>query len=83
MNAVGSLALGALTGSVLRHVGSAHLRTVAGTGFCGGLTTWSTASWESIRLVEEGAAAGAARYTVANLAASLVSGAIGLALFLT
>ena len=82
VNLVGSLILGGLAGSVLSGAGSAQVRNVLGAGFCGGLTTWSTASWEAIRLAEEGGVGRGARYTLANLGASLVAGAAGLALFL-
>ena len=80
VNVVGSFVLGLVTGFVIRHVGSSDLKAVVGTGFCGGLTTWSTASWETVRLVEEGALDVATRYTLANLAASLLAGGIGLGL---
>jgi CrcB protein len=82
VNVVGSLILGGLAGWVLSGAGSAQVRNVLGAGFCGGLTTWSTASWEAIRLAEEGGVGSGARYTLANLGVSLVAGAAGLALFL-
>ena len=78
VNVVGSLILGLVAGLVLRHGASSHLESVVGTGFCGGLTTWSTASWETVRLAEEGSLAAAARYTGVNLAASLAAAALGL-----
>ena len=82
VNVVGSLILGGLAGWVLSGAGSAQVRNVLGAGFCGGLTTWSTASWEAIRLAEEGGVGSGARCTLANLGVSLVAGAAGLALFL-
>src|SRR5207237_7875961 len=51
VNVVGSLVLGVLAGLALDHTGSSAVRTVLGAGFCGGLTTWSTASWETVRLL--------------------------------
>ena len=53
INVSGSFLLGVLTGLVLhRHTG-VDLRLVAGTGFCGGYTTFSTASFETVRLVQQ------------------------------
>jgi CrcB protein len=82
VNVAGSLILGVVAGWVLGGAGSAHVRAIVGAGFCGGLTTWSTASWEAISLAEEGGVGSGARYTLANLGASLLAGAAGLALFL-
>ena len=48
VNVVGSLVFGVIAGVVIRH-GGTDLRAIAGAGFCGGLTTWSTASWETIK----------------------------------
>ena len=79
VNVVGSLVLGAVAGLVLRHGASGTVEAVVGAGFCGGLTTWSTASWEAIRLAEEASLGAAARYTLINLVASLAAGAVGLA----
>jgi len=81
VNVVGSLVFGVIAGVVIRH-GGTDLRAIAGAGFCGGLTTWSTASWETIRLIEEGAATLAVRYALANLGGSLLAGALGLAIVL-
>jgi CrcB protein len=78
VNVVGSVILGLVAGLVLRHGVSSHLESVIGTGFCGGLTTWSTASWETVRLAEERSVAAAARYTGVNLVASLAAAALGL-----
>ena len=54
VNASGSLLLGILTGLSLYHGLGSHLLAVIGVGLCGGYTTWSTASWESIHLVHSG-----------------------------
>jgi CrcB protein len=82
VNVIGSLILGLIAGSFIHHGLSGHVRAVVGTGFCGGLTTWSTASWETVRLAEEGSGRLAVGYTLSNLGASLGAGAIGLAIAL-
>jgi len=78
VNVLGSLILGFLAGYVLSHAGGRTARTIVGTGFCGALTTWSTASWETVRLAEEGAAATAVTFTLVNLLASFAAAAIGI-----
>jgi CrcB protein len=78
VNLLGSLILGFLAGYVLSHTGGRTAKTVIGTGFCGGLTTWSTASWETVRLTEEGALATAVSFTLINLVASFAAAAIGI-----
>ena len=50
VNAIGSFVLGFATGLVAHHGLSSRLDTVLGVGFCGGLTTFSTASFETVRL---------------------------------
>jgi fluoride exporter len=49
VNLVGSFLLGVLTGLSLSH-GTAAWHLVLGTGFCGGFTTFSTASLEVVRI---------------------------------
>jgi CrcB protein len=53
INVSGSLLLGVVTGLVLFHGAPGTVRTVVGTGFCGGYTTFSTASFETVRLVQQ------------------------------
>ena len=53
VNVTGSFVLGLVTGLALAHVMPEELRLVVGTGFCGGYTTFSTASFETVRLVEQ------------------------------
>lgn len=77
VNVLGSCLLGLLTALALHHVGS-EARTILGVGFCGGLTTWSTATWETVRLVEEGELRTAREFVLANLGVSLAAGALPL-----
>lgn len=53
INVSGALLLGTITGLALRHDVSVKDKLVIGTGFCGGYTTFSTASFEAVRLLEE------------------------------
>ncbi|MFD5916838.1 fluoride efflux transporter CrcB [Kitasatospora sp. NPDC058201] len=70
VNAAGCLVLGLLTGAVAAGAASSHVRLLVGTGFCGALTTYSTFSYETLRLAE----GGAVRYALANVAGSVVAG---------
>ena len=80
VNVTGSLLLGLLTGLVLFDGVDDGWRLVLGTGFCGGFTTFSTASWASVRLVQEGRGPVAVLNLVAQLALSTTAAVIGLAL---
>jgi CrcB protein len=78
VNASGSLLLGILTGLSLYHGLGSHLLAVIGVGLCGGYTTWSTASWETVHLLHTGQRGYAAIYTVGGLAICLGAAAAGL-----
>ena len=68
VNLVASLLLGIMTAAG-NHV-SANLALLISTGFCGALSTFSTFSYETLRLVQ----AGARFHALANIAVSLVAG---------
>ncbi|MCK7624005.1 fluoride efflux transporter CrcB [Streptomyces sp. RS10V-4] len=70
VNAAGSLVLGLLTGAVAAGAAGPHLQLLLGTGLCGALTTYSTFSYETLRL----AADRARGYAALNVAMSLVAG---------
>jgi CrcB protein len=80
VNASGSLLLGILTGLSLYHGLGTHLLAIIGTGLCGGYTTWSTASWETIHLLHTGHRTTAVLYTVGGLGVCLAAAASGIAL---
>jgi CrcB protein len=80
VNASGSLLLGILTGLSLYHGLGTHLLAVIGVGLCGGYTTWSTASWETIHLLHTGQRNTAVLYTVGGLVACLAAAAAGIGL---
>ncbi|WP_371498483.1 fluoride efflux transporter CrcB [Kitasatospora sp. NBC_00374] len=70
VNAAGCLVLGLLTGAVAAGAASSRLQLLLGTGLCGALTTYSTFSYESLRLAETGARF----YAAANVAGSVLAG---------
>jgi len=80
INISGSALLGLLTGLVIFHGVPPGWQVVAGTGFCGGYTTFSTAAFESIRLAQQQHLAFAAVNAVATLALSVLAAAAGLAI---
>lgn len=53
INLTGSLALGLVTGLAVGHVLPEAVHQVVGAGFLGGYTTFSTASFETVRLLQE------------------------------
>lgn len=53
INLTGSLLLGALTGLTVSNVLPEAWHLVIGSGFLGGYTTFSTASFETVRLLQE------------------------------
>lgn len=53
INVSGSLALGLVAGLVFHHGWPPGRQLVLGTGFLGGYTTFSTASYETVRLARE------------------------------
>jgi len=80
INIVGSVLLGVLTGLVLfQHVPDGW-RVVLGTGFCGGFTTFSTASFASVRLYQDDQSALAALNVLGTLVLCATAAGAGLAL---
>jgi fluoride exporter len=79
INISGSLLLGIIAGLVLHHHASATFKLILGTGFCGGYTTFSTASFETVRLIEEQRFWSAVLYAGGGLLCILAAAAIGLA----
>ncbi|MBN0043677.1 fluoride efflux transporter CrcB [Streptomyces actuosus] len=70
VNVTGCLLLGLLTGAAVAGAAGSHLRLLLGTGLCGALSTYSTFSYETLRLTETGARF----YAVLNVAASIAAG---------
>ncbi|MFG1699818.1 fluoride efflux transporter CrcB [Nonomuraea sp. NPDC049309] len=76
VNVAGSALLGFLAALPLGD----GVMSLAGTGFCGALTTYSTFGYETVRLLEEGARFHAVANAVAGVAAGLGAAYCGMAI---
>ena len=83
INISGSLILGLLTGLTMAQLLPDAVRLVAGTGFLGGYTTFSTASFETVRLVQERRVPAALLYGLGTLLATTAVAGLGLAVGLS
>ena len=79
INVAGSLLIGFLSGLLARHGGSSaeSVRVFAVVGFCGGFTTFSTFSNETLRLLEDGQWLSAAVYVGVSVSAGLAAVFLG------
>ncbi|WP_431044398.1 fluoride efflux transporter CrcB [Streptomyces sp. P1-3] len=80
VNVVGCLVLGLLTGAANAGAAPDRLQALLGTGLCGALTTYSTFSYETLRLAENNARLFAFANTVGSVAAGLGAAFAGVAL---
>ncbi len=80
VNGSGSLLLGVVTGLSLYHGLEPHVLAIIGIGLCGGYTTWSTASWETIHLLHTGHRTEAVVYTLSSLVVCLGAAGAGIGL---
>ena len=78
INVTGSFVLGVVTGLFLGQVVPDEWQFVVGTGFCGGYTTFSTASFETVRLVEQRRPGLALLNAVGTLVTTVVAATLGL-----
>ena len=78
INVSGSLVLGLLTGLATRGMPEAVL-LVAGTGLLGGYTTFSAASVETVRLLQQRRYAASLLYGLGVLVLSVAAAAVGVA----
>jgi len=80
VNITGSLILGFLMRYALGSTSvSAETRALLTTGFCGGYTTFSTFSYETVTLVQDGDYRRAAMYVLVSVVVSLVATFVGIA----
>jgi CrcB protein len=80
INVTGSFLLGVVTGLGLDHGFPRTARIVLGVGFCGAYTTFSTFTFETVRLLEEGAEVEAVMNVAGTFVAGALAAAAGLAL---
>ena len=80
VNVLGSLILGIIAGAVAAGGASPQVQLALGTGFCGALTTYSTFSYETLRLLEDDARLFAAANVVASIVAGLGAAFLGVAI---
>lgn len=80
VNMIGSLILGVVVGAVRAGAAPQEVQLGLGVGFCGALTTYSTLSYETLRLAEDGARFFAAANVVASIVAGLGAAFVGAAI---
>jgi CrcB protein len=80
VNVTGSFVLGFLAGLARYHGFPATPKAALGAGFCGAYTTFSTFTFESVRLLEDGRWRAAASYVLVSVLAGGLAAAAGLAL---
>ena len=79
VNITGCFLIGIFVRYLLNLQTSAELRALLVVGFCGGFTTFSTFSFETVGLIEGGEYARAATYVFASVLACLVATFAGMA----
>ncbi|MCL9758835.1 fluoride efflux transporter CrcB [Frankia sp. AiPa1] len=80
VNIASSLVLGLVTGAVTAGAASPRVALLVGTGFCGTLSTYSTFSYETLRLAEEHCGLLAAANVVGSVLAAFGAAVLGSAL---
>jgi fluoride exporter len=83
INVTGSLLLGLLTGLTTGQLVPQEFQLILGTGLLGGYTTFSAASFETVRLLEDRRYAAAALNSLGMLISCTVAAALGYAVALS
>jgi len=78
VNVLGSFVLGVATGLAWYHGLGGRAHAVVGVGFCGAFTTWSSVTWETVRLAEDGLGGRALATMVGGVATALAAAATGI-----
>ncbi|GAA1982695.1 fluoride efflux transporter CrcB [Isoptericola halotolerans] len=80
VNAVGSLLIGLLTGWLVLADGNEPWRLLLAVGLCGGFTTFSTATVETVTMFRGGRHVAAVLHSVSTLAVSVLAAVVGIVL---
>lgn len=80
INVTGSFLLGLVAGAVIVHAAPPEFQAIAGTGFLGGYTTFSTASFETVSLVQSRRTGLALLNGIGTAIAAIAAAAAGLTL---
>lgn len=83
VNITGSLLLAFLYAVLEGTIAAPPWRALLGVGFCGGYTTFSTFSYETVRLLQDGQWSRASWYVAGSVLVSLVAAAAGFRLAAT
>ena len=78
VNCTGSFVLGVVTGLAWYHGLGGRAHAVLGVGFCGAFTTWSSITWETVRLAEDGLGGQALLNMLGGVAAALGAAALAI-----
>lgn len=79
VNVIGCLVLGVVARATIHGAAPASVQALVGMGFCAALTTYSTFSYETLRLAETGSQFLAAANVIVSVVAGLGAGFIGAA----
>ncbi|KQM13664.1 camphor resistance protein CrcB [Sphingomonas sp. Leaf24] len=80
VNLIGGLAMGLLTGLLLRSGGSEPVRLAVGVGVLGGFTTFSAFSLDMVTMIERGAMVSALGYILVSVIGAGIALFVGLQL---
>jgi len=78
VNVVGCFIIGAIYGLATENLASPEIRFLLATGFCGGFTTFSSFSYESLSLVQDGQIWYVFLYLAGSLFAGIMAAWLGL-----